>query len=115
MLPAFPHGNLSHCEVTLTETAQLPACTPCMLCVRMSFQISDVLTCFRIHHHAVPGFSFFFFNCMLQWLVVDEHIDLLILLEQLRKIVLRIGALTIVAMSTSAGDQRNQSYLRLIT
>ena len=87
-----------------------------MLCVRMSFQISDVHTCFRIHHHAVPGFSFFFFfNCMLQWLVVDEHIDLLILLEQLRKIVLHIGALIIVAMSTSAGDQRNQSYLRLIT
>ena len=45
----------------------------------MRLQRPDVHTGFRVanvHHHPMPGFSFFF-GCVLQGLAVDAHFNLL--------------------------------------
>ena len=91
--------------------------SPCLFGVCICLQKPDVHIGFRIdnvHHHTVPGFSFFF-GCVLPRSVVNEHINLLVLLEQLRELVLHIGALILIPSITSVGDQSHQSYLRLIT
>ena len=79
--------------------------------------ITDMHIGFRIdnvHHHTIPGSSVFF-GCVLQGPIANENINLLVLLGQPREIVLHACALILIPNITSVGDQRHQSYLRLIT